>query len=118
VERLDEVKQDIENLEKAISEIEPRIAALEIIINSLSEISKKLRESFAPSVEQHVGRILNAITDGRYKAVRIDPQTYDIQVFDAQAGRFLPRNIYSGGTNDQFLLAMRIAFTLALLRGA
>ena len=118
VERLDEVKQDIENLEKAISEISPRIAVLEVIIGSLSNISRKLRESFAPSVEQYMGRILNVITDGRYKAVKIDPQTYDIQVFDAQAGRFLPRNIYSGGTNDQFLLAMRLAFTLALLRGA
>jgi len=118
VERLDEVKQDIENLEKAISEIEPRITVLDVIINSLSDISRKLRESFAPSVEQYMGRILNTITDGRYKAVKIDPQTYDIQVFDAQAGKFLPRNIYSGGTNDQFLLAMRLAFTLALLRGA
>jgi len=118
IERLDKVRQDIENLEKAVGEINPRIAALEIIISSLSNISKKLRGSFAPSVEHHMGRILNAITDGRYKAVKIDPQTYDIQVFDAQAGRFLPRNIYSGGTNDQFLLAMRIAFTLALLRGA
>ena len=118
VERLDEVKQDIEKLEETISEMKPQIEALGIIITSFSNISKKLRESFAPSVEQLMGRIVNAITDGRYKAVKIDPPTYDIQVFDAQAGRFLPRNIYSGGTNDQFLLAMRIAFTLALLRGA
>jgi len=118
VEKLSEVKREIETLKKTISEISPRIATLEIIINSLSEISRNLRESFAPSVEQHMGRILNAITNGQYKAVKINPANYDIQIFDARVGRFLPRNIYSGGTNDQFLLAMRIAFTLALLQGA
>ncbi|RLE88564.1 MAG: hypothetical protein DRJ67_01665 [Thermoprotei archaeon] len=118
VKMLDKVKREIEKLEKNIREVKPRIEALKVVVDSLSSISERLRKSFAPSVERHMGRILNAITGGRYKAVKIDPQKYDIQVFDAQAGRFLPRNIYSGGTNDQFLLAMRIAFTLALLRGA
>ena len=62
-----------------------------------------------------MSEIVSYITEGRYKAIKIDPETYDIEVFDSEAGRFLRRDIYSGGTNDQFLLAMRIAFTLALL---
>ena len=118
VAKIDKVRQEIERLEKEISDTEPQIAVLEMIVKSLSDISVKLRGSFAPSVERFMGRILNVITDGRYKAVKIDPKSYDVQVFDSETGRFLPRNIYSGGTNDQFLLAMRIAFTLALLRGA
>jgi len=118
VKSLDDVKRKIGELERRVEELNHRIGVLEIVIKSLSDISRRLRESFAPAVERYMGRIINVITNGRYKAVKIDPQNYDIQVFDAQAGRFLPRNIYSGGANDQFLLAMRIAFTLALLRGA
>jgi exonuclease SbcC len=65
-----------------------------------------------------MSEIISHITDGRYKAVRINPDTYDIEVFDSEAGEFMRRDIYSGGTNDQFLLAMRIAFTLALIPSA
>ena len=118
VKSIDKVKLSIEELEARVKNMEHKVSVLEIVINSLSEISRKLRESFAPAVEKYMGRIINVVTNGKYKAVKIDPSSYDIQVFDAQAGRFLPRNIYSGGANDQLLLAMRIAFTLALLRGA
>ena len=118
VNKLYEVEQEIKRLEEDIYKTEWHIEILITIINSISKISEKLRKSFAPSVEQHMGKILNTITDGRYKAVKIVPETYDIQIFDANIGRFLRRDIYSGGANDQFLLAMRIAFTLSLLRGA
>ena len=118
VKSLNDVRREIGELEQRIEQLRHNAAVLEIIINALSDISQKIREGFAPAVEAHMGILINTITDGKYKVVKINPKTYDIMVFDAQAGRFLHRNIYSGGTNDQFLFAMRIAFTLALLRGA
>jgi len=77
-----------------------------------------MRESFAPSVEEYMSWAVSHFTGGRYKAVRLDPNTYDVEVYDAEAGSWLRRDIYSGGTNDQFLLALRIAFTLSLLPSA
>ena len=73
---------------------------------------------FAPSVEQNMNWLISYVTGGRYKAVRINPDNYDVEVYDAEAGKWMRRDIYSGGTNDQFLLAMRIAFTLSLLPSA
>lgn len=50
----------------------------------------------------------------RYKAVQLD-EDYNLAIYDPEAGEFRPRDIFSGGTEDQFLLTMRLAFALALL---
>jgi exonuclease SbcC len=61
-----------------------------------------------------MGLILPVITSGRYKAVQLD-DNYTVQVFDPDAGEFKPKEVFSGGTEDQMLLAMRLAFALALM---
>lgn len=38
-----------------------------------------------------------------------------MRIFDPEAGEYRPKEVFSGGTEDQFLLAMRLAFALALL---
>jgi exonuclease SbcC len=58
--------------------------------------------------------ILPALTSSRYRAAILD-ENYGLQVWDPEAGEYKPRDVYSGGTEDQFLLAMRLAFALALL---
>ena len=42
-------------------------------------------------------------------------ENYSLQVWDPEAGEYKSKDVYSGGTEDQFLLAMRLAFALALL---
>ena len=61
-----------------------------------------------------MGLILPVITSGHYKAVQLDDD-YTLRVFDPGAGEFLPKEVFSGGTEDQLLLAMRLAFALALI---
>ncbi len=61
-----------------------------------------------------MGLILPVITSGRYKAVQLDDD-YTVKVFDPEAGEFKPKEVFSGGTEDQVLLAMRLAFALALI---
>jgi len=118
VSKIGDIEWEIKELESKTKEISLKCSALREIARALTEISIELRKKFAPGVERYMSDIIGKITDGRYKAVKIDPETYDIEVFDSNAGAFLRRDIYSGGTNDQFLLAMRIAFTLTLLQGA
>src|SRR5437660_12400105 len=57
---------------------------------------------------------LPVITSGRYKGVQVDDD-YTVRVFDPEAGEFRPKEVFSGGTEDQLLLAMRLAFSLALI---
>jgi exonuclease SbcC len=40
---------------------------------------------------------------------------FGVQVFDPEVGEYRPRDVFSGGTEDQFLLAIRLAFALALM---
>jgi len=118
LKELPKVKEDLDRLEKEVKNLRMEVEARERAIGVLRDISARRRSMFAPSVEQNMNWIVSYVTGGRYKAVKINPDNYDIEVYDAEAGRWMRRDIYSGGTNDQFLLAMRIAFTLALLPSA
>ena len=118
LKELPKIKEDLDRLEKEVKNLEIEVEAREKAIQVLRDISSKRRSMFAPSVEQNMNWIVSYVTGGRYKAVKINPDNYDIEVYDAEAGRWMRRDIYSGGTNDQLLLAMRIAFTLALLPSA
>jgi len=118
LKELPKIKEDLDRLEKEVKNLKIEVEAREKAIQVLRDISSKRRGMFAPSVEQNMNWIVSYVTGGRYKAVKINPDNYDIEVYDAEAGRWMRRDIYSGGTNDQFLLAMRIAFTLALLPSA
>ncbi|MBN2230290.1 MAG: SMC family ATPase [Candidatus Thorarchaeota archaeon] len=84
------------------------------IVEAVSKTAENLRERVRPSVEVNISKILPSITNGRYAAARLS-DTYDVAVFCREANDFLPKDIFSGGTEDQFLLATRIAFALALL---
>jgi DNA repair exonuclease SbcCD ATPase subunit len=73
-----------------------------------------------PSTIEHMRRLLPALTDGRYFDAELTDD-YRIQVLDERAGTWKQKNIFSGGTKDQFSLALRLAFALATLpeeRGA
>ncbi|MFW9889723.1 MAG: ATP-binding protein, partial [Candidatus Thorarchaeota archaeon] len=87
---------------------------LDIIINAISKTSENLRNRVRPNVEAHMQSILPIITDGKYAAVQLTDR-YDVKVFSPDAGEFLEKEIFSGGTEDQFLLAARVSFALALL---
>ncbi|ABL78969.1 AAA family ATPase [Thermofilum pendens] len=118
LEELPAVRDRLAKLESEVRELEVEVNARREAVKLLREVSAKRRAAFAPSVEQNMNWIVSYVTNGRYKAVKIDPERYDVSVYDAEAGRWMQRDIYSGGTNDQFLLAMRIAFTLSLLPSA
>jgi DNA repair exonuclease SbcCD ATPase subunit len=68
--------------------------------------------------------LLQQLTGGRYRDVRLTPEEsndqsstmdYRIRVWDRAAGRFVAKNLFSGGTRDQCSLALRLAFALATL---
>ena len=112
------LKTKLAELETEARKLELEVAARRAAVEALKSAAAKVRAAFVPSVESNMSWLISHITGGRYKAVRLNPDTYDAEVYDAEAGRWLRRDIYSGGTNDQFLLAMRIAFALSLLPAA
>jgi len=106
-EQVDEQKRKVQLLEKDL-------AVVKYSVKGLEQTSESLRNRVKPQVERYMGLILPVITSGRYKAVQLE-EDYTVRVFDPEAGEFRPKEVFSGGTEDQLLLAMRLAFALALI---
>lgn len=84
----------------------------------VSVARRRIVHQVLPATMDYMRRILPAITRDRYHDAQLDPESYKIQVWDERAssgGAFKEKNIFSGGTKDQFSLALRLAFALATL---
>src|SRR3989441_11566089 len=122
--RIIELKQFLEEnkgLEVQVDEqkrkvllLQKQLAVVKYSIKGLEQASESLRNRVKPQVERYMSQILPVITSGRYKAVQLEDD-YTVRVFDPEAGEFRPKEVFSGGTEDQLLLAMRLAFALALI---
>jgi exonuclease SbcC len=99
---------------KNVALLRKELDVLKYALRGIEQTSESLRNRVKPQVERYMGLILPVITSGRYKAVQLDDD-YTVRVFDPDAGEFKPKEVFSGGTEDQMLLAMRLAFALALM---
>ena len=108
------IDDKVDHQRKKVLLLEKDLAVVKYSIKGLEQTSESLRNRVKPQVERYMGLILPVITSGRYKAVQLDDD-YTVRVFDPDAGEFRPKEVFSGGTEDQLLLAMRLAFALALI---
>jgi DNA repair exonuclease SbcCD ATPase subunit len=103
-----------EELEKERLLQEDRKYGAEIVLRARKRIVQKI----LPATMDYMRRILPQLTRDRYHDAELDPETYKIKVWDERAGQsgaWKEKNIFSGGTKDQFSLALRLAFALATL---
>jgi len=114
VKEHEDVEVLLERQGREVSDLQRRVKVLLYAVEAIDKTAEALRARVKPLVEQHMGSIMPAITSGRYKAVQIDEE-YRLKVWDPEAGEFKVRDVFSGGTDDQFLLALRLAFAMALL---
>ena len=100
----------IENIEK----IEKDIEIKEKLISLIKEASASLRQNVIPRAEIAINRILPDITEDRYSDLSIS-EDLKFKVYSVDAGGYKDKEVFSGGTQDQFLIALRLAFTESLL---
>jgi len=84
-------------------------------------VRDNILQAVLPSTLDYMRAMLPLLTAGRYHDAELDEETYRIRVWDAQAREYVEKDIYSGATQDQFSLALRLGFALAALpqeRGA
>lgn len=108
------VEGAVRDQEAKLRELERRLRIVKAAMEGIEATAEALRNRVRPSVERYMGQILPKLTSGRYKAVLLD-ESFGIKVWDPDAGEFRPKDVFSGGTEDQFLLAMRLAFALSLM---
>lgn len=73
---------------------------------------------------------IERVTDGKYLRVKIEfpddhhlgvkkgrrvSQRYVFKMYDAEANQYCRKEVFSGGTEDQYLLVLRLAFAMSLL---
>src|SRR5262249_26456875 len=108
------IDEKVDAQQRKVALLEKDLSVLKYSVKGLEQTSESLRNRVKPQVERFMGLILPVITSGRYKAVQLDDD-YTVKVFDPEAGEFKQKEVFSGGTEDQVLLAMRLAFALALI---
>ena len=73
------------------------------------------------NVEKNMMQFLPTLTDNRYNRAIIDETDYRINVYDREAKNWRGKGVFSGATQDQFSLALRLAFAISTIpqsRGA
>ncbi|MGL5415235.1 MAG: ATP-binding protein [Clostridium sp.] len=99
------IEEDIFIEEERIKELRKKMKALDISIEKLESIDRKLKEKFTPKINEYVGEIFSKITNNRYKNV-ILKENYSLEI---EGERWFSSEYLSKGTKDQLYLALRFA---------
>ena len=108
------IPSSVQSQEQLVGELDHRLRVIKRAIEGVQATGESLRNRIRPNVQGYMSAVLPALTSSKYRAAVLDDD-YNLQVWDPEAGEYRPKEVYSGGTEDQFLLAMRLSFALALL---
>ncbi len=109
-----DVPAKVQSQVEVVRKLERQLQVIRRAVEGVQSTGESLRNRVRPGVQAYMSAILPALTSSKYRAAVLD-EDYSLQVWDPEAGEYRPKEVYSGGTEDQFLLAMRLAFALALL---
>lgn len=97
-----------------IKETEHNILVLETSIRMLQETLTNVEKRFAPGIAQMMSQLIPTLTNGRYRYVHV---TDDLKItpYSTEKNGFVDFTELSGGTADQLFLALRLAFSQAIV---
>lgn len=81
----------------------------------LTRAKRSVIDRLLPDTREFACQLLPHLTNQRYHDIDLDEETFQLKVWDAQFGRMVKREVFSGGAQDQFALALRLGFALAAL---
>ncbi len=86
------------------------------------DVQARIVRRVLPETQSYMCALLPELTAGRYRDAQLLAEEAGgpgadlrIRVWDHIAGRYVAKNLFSGGTRDQCSLALRLAFALATL---
>ncbi len=90
------------------------IRVKEVALEMIEVARKRMIAKVLPTTRANLNMLLPLLTLDRYRDCEIT-EDYKLRIWDTAARRYVAKNIFSGGTRDQFSLALRLAFALATL---
>ena len=112
--RCKQLEEEIEGKKTRYTEVNRAIRVREILLELLTGLSERMRERLAPALADYIRCVLPPITGFRYREVQLT-EDLDIQVYSPEKGDYVHLEDLSGGTVDQLLVSMRLAFAKALM---
>jgi len=113
LKKFPKVKEELLELQKDLEELEQKVRIYKELESVFKETSGNIRKRLGPQIEAYFSWILPKITNNRYKKVRIDSD-FNIQAFSEEKHDYVDLGVLSGGTSDQLLISLRLAFAKAL----
>ncbi len=98
----------------AFKDLKRDVLIRERAVAILEQARRRIMNKVMPFTIEHMRRILPSLTMDRYHDAELT-EDFKIRVWDERASEWKSKNIFSGGTRDQFSLALRLAFAMATL---
>ncbi|MCX7845736.1 MAG: SMC family ATPase [Dictyoglomaceae bacterium] len=106
---------DPDKEEETLNKIEREKIKMHYAQQILEGTTKKILDTVSPRTLAYMQKILPILTMDRYHVVHLDSETFKLKVYDNSTNKYYDKDILSGGTQDQFSLALRLAFAIANL---
>lgn len=113
----DELKKDFDQFpisNKELDDLNKEIQLLSFVVDQFIVVSANLRSKVIPLATTEINYMLPGITDNRYSYLEIS-EDLKFNVWTERTGGLQDRELFSGGTQDQFLIVLRLAFTKSIL---
>lgn len=103
---------ELNKLKKEKAENEIEIAALDLAIKTIQDLSEEIYDSFGSVLNEQVSEIISRITSNKYSEVKIDDQ---LRVMVKHGSSFISMDYLSTGTIEQIYLALRLSIANVLI---
>ncbi len=108
-------------LDEEIARARESLRSLEALRDTLTRAHEELiaatqeyQKQFAPKLASVLSEGLSVTTAGRYRQVKVDPQTLDVRLVEPDYGRLVDSSNLSAGTRDIVYLFLRVAIAMLM----
>jgi uncharacterized protein YhaN len=112
---LSEVEEELVAIEEKIKKGEEDYKSLEIAAEIIKESFSEIQKSFGPRLNEAVRAVLEGITDGRYRDIKIS-EDFEIKVEDPLEHKIKEIDYLSGGTWEQIYFSLRMGIINLLFK--
>jgi len=109
------LEQDLDNARSGLQDKKRELKKLSLLTDLLKGTIESLQARLTPNLSRFIGSILPDITDQRYSRVRVSPEL-EVEVYSPEKEGYVDCTALSGGTADQLLMCLRLAFASSLIQ--
>jgi DNA repair exonuclease SbcCD ATPase subunit len=116
LERVRDVQTEIDGIASEARAIEDAILKYRELGTLFQSAGQDIKKRLVPQIESYFAWIMPRLTRGRYHQIRLSDD-FDISVYSEEKQDFVNLDALSGGTMDQLLISLRLAFARAATSG-